>query len=159
MKLEYPFTEVFTSAHLNNGSQGRKQVVLVSGTYKTCMSYARYLMCVKEQRFLNTLEHVDHIDDDKSNDNLDNLQILFPWDNNIKEGARRGRLLAIIECPICKKVFTVRKGNSQAVPSKRGTIRFCKPICRESFNYSLYSSDELKAISENSLLDVKRIHG
>lgn len=59
----------------------------------TTMAYARYLMCVKEGRWLSKDEHVDHIDNDPCNDSIENLQILSQdantakyWDSVLPEG-------------------------------------------------------------------------
>ena len=68
----------------------------------TTMAYARYLMCVKEGRWLGKDEHVDHIDNDPCNDSVDNLQILSPdantakyWDSVLPEG-RQGPKASLV---------------------------------------------------------------
>lgn len=45
---------------------------------KIFISYSRYLMCVKEGRILSKNEEVDHIDNNKTNDDPSNLQIITP---------------------------------------------------------------------------------
>ena len=58
-------------------------------------------------RFLNKDEHVDHIDGDKLNDVIENLQILTPKENNIKAVIQNNMQQKQIEsiCPICGKPF------------------------------------------------------
>lgn len=51
---------------------------------RTTISYARYLMSVKLNRFLDRNEEVDHIDNDKTNDSIENLQILSSKENKEK---------------------------------------------------------------------------
>jgi hypothetical protein len=74
------------------------------------MSYARYLMCVAEGRRLGENEHVDHIDNDRKNDRLDNLQILTPSENIRKSprprGMRHGTLSCyrFCKCTLCTSV-------------------------------------------------------
>lgn len=44
--------------------------------YRNQMTLARFKVCIKENRWLKSSEHIDHIDGDKTNDDIDNLQIL-----------------------------------------------------------------------------------
>lgn len=77
IELEYPYSEDFKAGYLNINKEPRKTLLLVRNDgSKTSTSYARYL---KEE------EHVDHIDNEKLNDNITNLQILSTKDNNIKK--------------------------------------------------------------------------
>ena len=70
----------------------------------------RYLLAVKLGRYLTDEEQVDHIDDDKTNDNIDNLQILTVKENAVKSGLanrkeiKHGTLSAYryCKCDICK---------------------------------------------------------
>ena len=48
---------------------------------RTSTSYARYLFSVKLGRRLSSTEEVDHIDNNKLNDELSNLQVLSPEKN------------------------------------------------------------------------------
>ena len=51
---------------------------------------ARHLMELKEERILDRDEQVDHVDEDKTNDHIDNLQIL-PVSENIKKNREYSR--------------------------------------------------------------------
>lgn len=73
------------------------------------MTYARYLMCIKEGRWLNRDEHVDHIDDNRLNDTIDNLQILSQAENNSKNS--KGIAMTTLPCDWCGKNFTKRTAN------------------------------------------------
>ena len=89
-KVEYPFSNFYTHAYIIINSEKRRMVCLYdarSGIRRTT-AYARYLLSVKLGRFLLPTEQVDHIDNDKTNDSLDNLQILSPKENKEKEYAR-----------------------------------------------------------------------
>lgn len=64
-------------AYLRTSSDGRKRVDLVnSASNRTTTSYARYLISVVNGRYLTEDEEVDHIDNDCTNDEISNLQIL-----------------------------------------------------------------------------------
>lgn len=60
-------------------------------------------MSCKLGRFLTKEEQVDHIDNDKTNDNIENLQILSVKENNIKSHKLSD---VILFCPICGIEFT-----------------------------------------------------
>jgi hypothetical protein len=61
----------------------RKHIVLydTETQKRTTVSYAKYLLEQKLGRKLETHETADHINEDKSNDNIDNLQVLTRVDN------------------------------------------------------------------------------
>lgn len=85
---------------------GRYMIFLVSPTHRTSMTYARYLMCMDQGRWLEPHEHVDHIDNNRTNDVIENLQILTPAAN----AAKRNALLPDPEmvslvCPQCGDPF------------------------------------------------------
>ena len=74
---------------------------------RTTMSYARYLMSAKLRRLLLPTEHVDHKNDDKLDDRLDNYQILTPAQNTAKSA--KGRTYIEKVCPVCGKYFMLEK--------------------------------------------------
>lgn len=85
-RVDYPFSEEYAYAYVLTYKDNRRHVCLVDSTMtkRKSISYARYLMCVKEGRILGPNEEVDHIDNDKTNDSIDNLQILTPEQNRAK---------------------------------------------------------------------------
>lgn len=83
--VEFPFNQRWKKAYLIMGSEHRQMVCLFnSPTDRTTIAYARYLMSVKLGRILNDDETVDHIDNNKLNDDINNLQILSREDNIAK---------------------------------------------------------------------------
>lgn len=65
-----------------------KNVCLVNDTTRTTVSYARYLMSVKLGYLVPDHLQVDHIDNNKENDDINNLQLLTPEQNKLKEQLR-----------------------------------------------------------------------
>ncbi len=65
-------------------------------------------MCCKLNRYLSDDEHVDHIDNDKMNDSISNLQILSQKENNQKG---RSKSLMTLRCPVCNNEFTKEARN------------------------------------------------
>ena len=109
--LEYPFSSLWKSGYIVVNSEGRRNVILFnSQTNRSTVSYARYLMSVKLGRFLTDQEEVDHIDDNKTNDDPNNLQILTPEQNREKQ--RLHYINSVqqkfdLACPYCGKDFTL----------------------------------------------------
>lgn len=126
-QLEEPFKSVYKKGYLRSKDKdGRKRIDLFnSNTDRTTISYARYLMSVKLGRFLEEHEEVDHIDTDRTNDNIDNLQILTKPVHAIKSAnERRGRNIAELVCPQCGVVFEREVRNI-----KKGTVPKCSRRC------------------------------
>lgn len=88
---------------------GRKHVVIISddGT-RTTKSWPRILMEQKLGRPLLPEETVDHKDEDKSNDVLDNLQLLSLKENSLKSAVLRRAERIQLVCKCCKTVFERR---------------------------------------------------
>lgn len=83
--LEKPFSDRWSKGYLVTNKESRKHVVLYNSKEdRTTIPYARYLVSVREGRFLEPHEHVDHVDNDKTNDSLNNLEILTPEENRKK---------------------------------------------------------------------------
>lgn len=82
---ENPYGKGFYSGYLVfNKKEGRRYVILFKdnlGHASTSVSYARFLLAGKIGRKLENDEQADHIDNDKTNDTLDNLQLLSKKEN------------------------------------------------------------------------------
>lgn len=97
------------------------------------MLYSRYLYEVTHGKIPEGYE-IDHIDGDKTNDSLDNLQAIPATINNIK-GTRQSTLInnhcknhVLVRCPICGKwVDTPRVKYNKAV--ENGSTVFCGRPC------------------------------
>lgn len=157
--LEYPYNQDWNRGYIVTNGENRRNVILYnSHKDRSTTSYARYLYSVKLGRYLLDTEHVDHIDDDKTNDILTNLQLLTLKQNSKKEGNRRGRLLVEINCPMCKNTFTRRKGQTQLVPSLKGKVSCCSKECRDKLQTLDLSQEERFFLSEDSVVGVYRSH-
>lgn len=83
--VEPPFTGLWKHAYVVKNKENRNMVCLVnSNKDRTTIALARYRMSVKLGRMLRDDEQVDHIDNDKTNDSIDNLQLLTPEANRAK---------------------------------------------------------------------------
>lgn len=112
-KVEYPYSDLYKVAYLTTNDEGRKLVIFVKdGKSVKGTPYARYLMAVKLGRFLTKDEQVDHIDNDKTNDDINNLQILTQAENirkykdTIRREPQHGTYAAYrngCRCDACRK--------------------------------------------------------
>lgn len=143
-------------------SEGRRFAVLVSktnGRVRTTISYARYLMAVKLGRKLEKQEQVDHIDNDKTNDVIDNLQILTSKENLRKEAQRRGVSYVVFKCPTCGRIFEKKKCNT-FLGKGSGHCSFCSRECAKVFipRWSNIVRNHYvdKAIQENIVYEYKK---
>lgn len=75
----------------------------------TSMSYAKYLYTSEYKCTIDKELHVDHINGNKLDDRIDNLQVISGTYNRQKDHARREMIE--IECPVCKTFFLYPKRN------------------------------------------------
>ncbi len=123
IELEYPYNSLWNNGYIVVNPENRRTVILYNSSQeRSSVSYARYLMAVKEKRFLLKDEHVDHIDDDKTNDSIKNLQILSPLENSKKAG--KGITLQGFVCPECGICFQAPKNQSEG-----RNVRYCSRKC------------------------------
>ncbi|TDB90919.1 HNH endonuclease [Actinomadura sp. KC216] len=89
--------------HNSGPLAGRRYVVLTDNGKRTTKLYSRHLMEQHLGRVLDTDETVDHIDEDKTNDDLSNLAVLTRSENAKKSAALR---LSVewyeFICPVCE---------------------------------------------------------
>jgi hypothetical protein len=91
------------------------------------MSYARYLLEIKLGRYLTDNEEADHIDENKYNDNINNLQILAHQRNVAK--SNKSEMLKVT-CRFCDKIFEIemrRYMHNQIKQGKAGP--YCSKRC------------------------------
>lgn len=107
----------FDKAYLYVGKDHRKRVSLFSKTGNSkWISYARYLWEEAYGTIPNGYE-VDHINNDKTDDRLENLQLLTREDNIKKMLLSRKKSIVKLICPICKKEFYFEKRNLSTRPN------------------------------------------
>lgn len=148
---EFPFDEYFVYPPRFVPGEGRYYVTLthqVTGA-QTITSLARYRMSVKLGRRLNSDEHVDHEDGDRSNDHIDNLQILSPQANNLKRVQERGLTATMtqVKCPQCSKMFEMKTAQYNYKLSV-GTQPCCSRSCATAHAHPNMShmADQIKAL-------------
>ena len=111
IELQIPYKNRWKFGYLVTNKENRRTVILFNNKKdRSSVSYARYLMACNLQRYLAVDEHVDHIDNNKTNDILSNLQILTLQENNKK--ASKGKTYYTFICPVCLKEFKLEARQS-----------------------------------------------
>lgn len=141
INLEFPFSLDYKAGYLNINKEPRRVIALISNNNsRTSISYARYLMSCNLKRYLNKNEHVDHIDNNKLNDAIDNLQILSPKENNLKKNKNLNIKLAediTLICPFCNFSFTRPSRNI-----KHKLLAKKQPCCSKSCATKFYNKNK-----------------
>jgi hypothetical protein len=131
----HPFDDYKIYGPYYHAKEKRRYVVLIhvgNKNLKTSMSYARYLVSVKENRILTEDEEVDHIDENKLNDSLDNLRILSSNENRLR--SIKAKTLTQFICQTCGNEFLREKRRINS------NTRFCSVACKNNgigYNFKL----------------------
>lgn len=159
-KADYPYDNYYIFV-VYHKKERRKYAVLypidANGPKRTTISYARYLLSVKAGRMLAADEEVDHIDGDKSNDSIENLQILKQREHKVKHTSKATHAMVRLRCPWCGIFFDRPK--RQTYLSKGGSFTACSRECSGRFGYKMFHNpndpDVLRAIRENLVLEYR----
>lgn len=80
------------------------------------------------ERILDANEIVHHINGDKLDNRLDNLQVMTSKMHNSFHSASRGRMFAKLQCPQCYCIF--EKPLNKTYRVKGGKFTCCSNVCR-----------------------------
>lgn len=161
IELEEPFKSVWAKGYLRTYSTGRKYLDLVnSDVDRTTISYARYLMCVKLGHFLSPDLEVDHKDDDFTNDSIDNLQVLTPEQNKLKQHWNYIENVQVCYgcvCAFCGLHFLLTESSVKSKISQGIEYPFCSRSCSVRFNLQLGKLKVGNEISEEKKSEIKNL--
>ena len=125
--LGYRLYEVYHS------KEDRWYAQLVSADHRTTTALARYRLSVKLGRKLLKTEQVDHIDENRRNDSVGNLQILTPVENREKYQTLCGieKLTVQLRCAVCGRLFERNVSGSNGVGwrMRQGSAITCSREC------------------------------
>jgi hypothetical protein len=115
-------------------SDNRRVVCLYkTGVQKrTSISYAKALMEVHLGKRIEKSYEVDHKDNDKFNDTIDNLQVITAEENRVKRPSQKKenswRTPVTLTCPQCDCTFTTIAGKVKEAQAK-GRSNYCGRSC------------------------------
>lgn len=129
-QAEYPFDDYWLYIILHK-KQNRYMANLIHKTNKTrtTFAYSKYLMCVNLKRILSRDEQVDHIDGNKLNDAIENLQILTSAENLRKMVIETGKS-AIVYDLLCTECNISFKRKRVGWKIAKGLGIFCSKLCQ-----------------------------
>lgn len=110
-----------------HSENGRNYVIIHKDGRIKSTAYARHLMEQNLGRELTEEETVDHIDNDKTNDVISNLQILTVADN-IRKSAKKTEMYDFI-CPLCFTLATKKLRQVKHNWNKGKDGPFCGRTC------------------------------
>jgi SOS-response transcriptional repressor LexA len=96
MKIYGPYTR----------KDGRQHVIVYENGKRKTVSYPKYLLQEKLGRELGLEETCDHIDNDFTNNSVENLQVLSRAENARKEMALHPAEIGTFSCPLCNEMFS-----------------------------------------------------
>jgi hypothetical protein len=127
---EAPFAE-FDGYEVFHTRMGRGQVCLrnpKTGARKTLLR-SKYRMSVHIGRILEAHEQVDHVDGNRGNDDLYNLEIVSRLENLRRYASGLSRTLVTLVCPYCEKPFTREKRQTHLGKGKPDGQTHCSRAC------------------------------
>lgn len=148
--------DLWRRAYLRYDKDGRKRVDLVNtGKDRTTISYAKYVYTVHTGDFVPEGMTVDHINEDKTDDRPDNLQLLTLSDNS-KKWVKHYRDTVMVThplvCPQCGTSFTLSTSEYSA---RRGNKNiFCSRSCNGKYYPKPYGQK-----SEEEIREILDLHG
>lgn len=129
-----PFSE-FDCYKVFHKGMSRWQVCLKhreTGARSTIL-FSKFLMSVSLGRRLRPEEEVDHVNGDKSDDRLENLEVVTKSENLKRQAAiRRDKSLVHLECPSCSQTFS--RPIHRTHLRRGGDRTFCSRSCSAAFN-------------------------
>ena len=106
----------FTVVYIATNKEPRRVATLrKKDGFTTSMSYAKYLYTSFYKCDIAKGDQVDHINGDKMDDRIENLQVISQRYNNVKD--RLGKEMILCICPVCKKQFLFYKRNLSSHPN------------------------------------------
>lgn len=119
MKIEisnYYKAKGYNAAYLNTNKEPRRVVTLRKPSGEmTSLSYAKYLYTSHYNCSISDGDQVDHINGDKMDDRIENLQVISGTYNRQKDHKRKKMVLRT--CPVCNEKFLFPEANLPTHPN------------------------------------------
>ena len=113
---EYYRQKGFTRLYIGVNKDPRRVATLYKEDGGTLtMSYAKYLYTSYYKEDVDSSYHIDHINGDKLDDRIENLQKITGTYNRQKDHERKEMI--ILSCPVCGEEFIYPRGNLSTHPN------------------------------------------
>jgi hypothetical protein len=162
IELQEPFASKWSKGYIVVNNQNRRNVVLFNNqSDRTTISYARYLMGVKLGYEVPDHLEVDHKDDDKTNDDINNLQLLTKEENLLKEQYRYIMFEQVrygYYCAYCTDSFILTEAEVNERLAKNVEMAFCSRSCSTNFHRYISKTNKIGiTINENEIQQIKQL--
>ena len=116
IKVSDYYKDKVRSAYIVKNKEPRKVCIMVyhDGTIHS-MSYAKYLYTSYYKCDIPKGEQIDHINGDKMDDRIENLQKISKEYNLLKD--KKGKTMTELTCPVCGKKFLFPLRNLSTHPN------------------------------------------
>lgn len=161
IELQEPFASKWSKGYIVVNSENRRNVVLYnSQSDRTTISYARYLMGVKLGYEVPDHLEVDHKDNDKTNDDINNLQLLTQEDNLLKEQYRYIMFEQVsygYYCAYCTNSFILTERVVKMRQKAGVELAFCSRSCSSKYHIEVTGRSTLtpNLLSQEQIEQIK----
>lgn len=163
IELEEPFKSKWKYGYLRTSNENRKILDLyLNDNTRTTISYARYLKSVQLGYEITEEYEVDHIDDDKTNDDVNNLQILTGEQNRQKKNDKyfeEKKIHKGYHCAYCELPFILTEREVKMRLAQNVEMAFCSRSCANNYHALRGTTNNLLSneISEENKLKIKSL--
>lgn len=143
-----------------DSNSGRFRVVFYNSQEDMSgMSFARYVYSLYLGYEVPSEYEVDHINNDKTDDRINNLQLLTKEENRLKQAWWEAIMVVqwtILPCDYCKGLFYITQGDINNKLRKGLDHFFCSRSCATKYQYAtnnchigkLIDNDDIKLIKQ-----------
>lgn len=159
--LEEPFKSKWLKGYLWINNENRKVITLTNdGVITFTMTYARYLMSVKIGHEIPDGYEVDHINNDKTDDRIENLQILTAEQNRLKQSWWYSAMIVdwtIVPCDCCTGLIYITQGEINNRIRKGVNHFFCSRSCSAKYHNTLKENTINTGLSDSDITLIKQL--
>ena len=159
IELEEPYKALWDKGYLSVSEEGRKYLSLYkNGVRVSSTTYARYLMSVKLGHFVPDHLTVDHKDNDCTNDDPNNLQLLTQSENSLKESQRRygsyeDKEMYGYQCVYCETNFIITLAERNKRIYTGVEHAFCSRNCAANYHRFVSGRNVIATTKPQDVID------